>query len=82
MVCIQFICPGFKLEVYRSGNIRIKKPSDHVLDAISERAASMANVYKAMKLSGTEGRLLFVSSMPSADHTPGCLSVAHLYIFP
>lgn len=42
-----------------NGNIRIKKPSDHVLDAISERAASMANVYKAMKLSGTEGRLLF-----------------------
>ncbi|KIM59295.1 hypothetical protein SCLCIDRAFT_1217860 [Scleroderma citrinum Foug A] len=42
-----------------NGNTRIKKPSDHVLRAISERAASMANVYKAMKLSGTEGRLLF-----------------------
>ena len=48
-----------------------------MLRAISERAASMANVYKAMKLSGTEGRLLFVSSMSSVDYMSGRLSAAH-----
>ncbi|KAL4068652.1 hypothetical protein V8B97DRAFT_783836 [Scleroderma yunnanense] len=43
-----------------SGNIVfVKKPSKEMLGAISKRAASMGNVYKAMKLSPSEGRLLF-----------------------